>query len=591
MKKKGIALLLMGVLCFNLMACNSSAEADIVSDETAIETNKEVENENSLKETEDEEDYSEITIKNAKFKVPNRIVETGEGLEDAARFTDTETYEVKARFCEINLLDEDIAKTAENIKNYYKEYFDVTVELDESKCVEAGEGEMVKLIYPTASYNDNNAAFAYMSNVDYNVLFYIINKDNAFSEKEVDTMLQSFSEYAGSEYSYAVDVDIVEMESIEDILADDIAAEEAAKAEEEARIAEKFNNPLCAFELTVGEEVITLPVWYSELEAAGWTFKGDATKEMAAHTSENWHEWEKDGVKLSATMSNYSVNSVPYSECLVTKIGYSLVPYNSEEDIVTLPEGIQMHKSTYEDVVKAYGEPDREGDKDDVLYMIFYKFDFEHNVNFVFHTENDVVYAVELECEEMVEGVNNEIDGTRPEILDTYMAPTELSSNPYDTTLELDGVMYQLPCPVEEFLENGWTIEEGNDYVISPGVGEKCTLVKDDVYIRGYFRCPVKDAVTADNSMVTSLEVSFYGGEKYPLSLYGGISIGEEIAEDELITLFEDMEVDADTSNKRMHFFYISSKKESETDVKYYIVLNEGVVGGIGIENNIRYER
>lgn len=40
--------------------------------------------------------------------------------------------------------------------------------------------------------------------------------------------------------------------------------------------------------------------------------------------------------------------------------------------------------------------------------------------------------------------------------LDAYVKPTELGDDVTDTVLEMDGCLYQIPCPVSEFTDNGW---------------------------------------------------------------------------------------------------------------------------------------
>lgn len=590
MKKNWLALLLAGVLCFNLTGCQSNDNTDSDNSTQSV-SNTSKTTEAYLDANSDTTDYSEVTMVNAKFMVPNHITSTGDGIEDAVRFTDSETYEVKGRFCEINLLGDDTSKVAENIENYYKEYLDGTVEIDEKNCIEAHDGEKSKYIYPSGVYNDVQTAFAYISNTDYSVLLYVRDKNGLFTADETNTILRSLDEYTGTEYSYGVNAEIVDMTSVEEALADENAKAEAREAEEAALLAEKFNNPLCTFELTVNGETLTLPLRYSDLETAGWAFNGDSSKKMSAHTSESWHEWEKDGVKLSATMTNFSVNSAPYSECIITKIGYSLYPRNSEEDMITLPNDIQIHKSTYDDIVNAYGEPDRTSEGNEELYMSYYTFDSEHSVVFSFHVETDVVFGVEIECDEALEGINNTTSSERPAVLDTYKAPSKLSNNPCDATFELDGVVYQLPCPTEVFLENGWQLKEGNDFSVSPGIGEYCTLIKDELSIGVQLKCPIADAVTAENTYVTAAEVSVYDGSKFPFSLYGNITIGEKMTADELTALFNNMDIDADTSREDIQHFFISSTDESENDIEYYIVISNGVIGGISIENNIYFER
>lgn len=46
------------------------------------------------------------------------------------------------------------------------------------------------------------------------------------------------------------------------------------------------------------------------------------------------------------------------------------------------------------------------------------------------------------------------------DILRPYQKPEALSKYSYDYIFELEGDLYQMPFPVEEFASNGWKIEE-----------------------------------------------------------------------------------------------------------------------------------
>ena len=54
-----------------------------------------------------------------------------------------------------------------------------------------------------------------------------------------------------------------------------------------------------------------------------------------------------------------------------------------------------------------------------------------------------------------------------------YQAPTALSDNIFECIFELDGHLYRLPCPVTEFLDNGWTVD---NYTLTGGNYANCVL-------------------------------------------------------------------------------------------------------------------
>ena len=49
------------------------------------------------------------------------------------------------------------------------------------------------------------------------------------------------------------------------------------------------------------------------------------------------------------------------------------------------------------------------------------------------------------------------------EKLSTYKAPKKLGTDITATVFELDGALYQLPCPLSAFTDNGWTVSS-KDY-------------------------------------------------------------------------------------------------------------------------------
>ena len=72
--------------------------------------------------------------------------------------------------------------------------------------------------------------------------------------------------------------------------------------------------------------------------------------------------------------------------------------------------------------------------------------------------------------------------------LDSYIAPEYLSDDPTQTQFELDGKLYQLPCPLDEFTDDGWEVVykahdtlEGGDY--TNGISDGLYISKDNIII------------------------------------------------------------------------------------------------------------
>lgn len=59
-----------------------------------------------------------------------------------------------------------------------------------------------------------------------------------------------------------------------------------------------------------------------------------------------------------------------------------------------------------------------------------------------------------------------------PEYFSEYQVPAELGNDYESSLFELDGVLYQLPCALSAFTENGWEIEETTKDIFDAGEQE-----------------------------------------------------------------------------------------------------------------------
>lgn len=69
-------------------------------------------------------------------------------------------------------------------------------------------------------------------------------------------------------------------------------------------------------------------------------------------------------------------------------------------------------------------------------------------------------YSVERYRKKVADLPGTEKIGETVMISDTYKKPKSKSGNPFDYIFELDGSLYQMPVPVKEFLDNGWTLDK-----------------------------------------------------------------------------------------------------------------------------------
>ena len=153
----------------------------------------------------------------------------------------------------------------------------------------------------------------------------------------------------------------------------------------------------------------------------------------------------------------------------------------------SIAKGITLNSSR-EEVEAAFGTPQDVYESDDSA-SLSYEYD-ESNVyeemEFYFYKKDSKYNHITLEKMEITEEDKGEASTDMPAYLSTYVAPKELGSDIEATIFQLDGKIYQLPCPLSEFTDDGWNVEEVNTTSVGAGNLElsAITLKKNDVEIR-----------------------------------------------------------------------------------------------------------
>ncbi len=355
---------------------------------------------------------------------------------------------------------------------------------------------------------------------------------------------------------------------------------------EEGMLVEKielkpFNDEYIS-EMIINGERLVIPMSFSDLENAGWIYNGDSAEKIPAKTSQNIQRWNKDGVQLFTTITNFSINAMPCMECTITELDYKYKPYNMEMHDVSLDTGITVHKSVYDDVISIYGEDGKTHEGNDYK-ILRYKYDKEHEAIFSFDSESNILRHLSIKCEDEPKNINNEVSEERPEILDNYVKPVEKSDSPYDAIFELDGELYSLPCPVEKFIENGWNVGQGNESTVISGTCEFYTLEKDDIKLDVILENYVENAVCAKYAYVTEIWADAYDGVNIPLIVHGDVTLGEKIEVEDLKDKYKDMTVTLNDSYNNMVIVNMEPADGSETGIVYSMVIKNGVLESIGI--------
>lgn len=375
----------------------------------------------------------------------------------------------------------------------------------------------------------------------------------------------------------------VETETVEE-------SEEVAETEEmvtaTVNTPSELSDDLYSFQVSVDDVVYQFPMWASDMEALGWTFKDDAEDTLSSNQLTSG-TWKKGDASVYTRMANLSMNTVTMKECIVGSIKIDAWTMSKTDWEVVLPKGIQYGVSSREDVIAAYGDPTSEYEGD-YSYRLTYELDYHQSVQITVDKETGVVNVIEVENIIELEGADNSVSSEVPAVVTNYKAPTAVGDDLYAFNIELEGNLYTLPCPVSEFLANGFTINEDNsDSEFASGNGGWLELR----YNNQSYRCIVSNyadyATTAENCFVTTMESSINGPE-FDLTIPCGITIGT--SEEELLEILKDFNYEVEESSTGMFTYYTVSAPEASLWETYEIATKDGAVAIIEVTNTIDLE-
>ena len=140
--------------------------------------------------------------------------------------------------------------------------------------------------------------------------------------------------------------------------------------------------------------------------------------------------------------------------------------------------------------------------------------------------------------DEVVEDFENEVEDETETDLYGYVAPTELGAELASLTFQLEGVYYQFPVPVYEFIKNGWQIPEiyKTDDLIS--AGEYYDMALENAEGQILYEVRVKNTTdepqTLENCMVNRMLV--VADQKFDFALPEGIDFDSTVDELKAVT-------------------------------------------------------
>ena len=289
--------------------------------------------------------------------------------------------------------------------------------------------------------------------------------------------------------------------------------------------------------------------------------------------------WVKDDIKVYTSFINLTMNEVTFDEAAVGGITFEEYYLEDTDVEIILPKGIQYGVSSRDDIIAAYGDPSDEYDGS-LYYNMTYKYDTYSKIDLYVYKETGTLDKIEIRNFVELEGGDNSVDATVPDVVKEYQAPSELGSDLYDFNIQLEGKLYTLPCPVSVLVENGFKINEKNSQmeIAADSYGWIELSYNNQTY-----RCIVDNfanyATVAQNCFVTTMESSIYGPE-FDLVIPGNIKVDD--TESAVLEIIKDFNYETETSGD--FTYYEISDPEGSILAGYEITVKEGKVIGLEVE-------
>lgn len=315
----------------------------------------------------------------------------------------------------------------------------------------------------------------------------------------------------------------------------------------------------------------TLPMPISELLADGYYVDADLDTEIGGLTYTWCHLSKEEGSYggLTIDVFNGSGNTKPLSECMVS--GIDVASSDLENFSFALGNGLKPGDLP-ETVEQIMGTPTNQSDSDTSLTYYYGEGRRTGQITFSWWKEDGEFdgssqLSVEYFAEEQT-STSTEV----PEYLSEYKAPTEMGEDFDSGTITLDGVIYQLSCPVSEFVKNGWTIDD-DDEVMADRTGI-IYLTKGGVEITLYVRNLANYQTIGSNCIVYKISGDTYSDtDPIPdLTLPKGLSFKTDLSTLESIIDSSSVEISRDEDDDSITYscynydlnieIYISYDKE-----------------------------
>ena len=293
----------------------------------------------------------------------------------------------------------------------------------------------------------------------------------------------------------------------------------------------ELGDDIYSFSMEFDGQIMKFPMTYQDFVGMGWELSSREDPDMKISTnSYGFVSFNKGKNSVSAEVMNLGINEVGLEDSL---IGGITVDGSYDIDLtsvsVKLPGGIELGKSTLDDIKAAYGEPS-DTYEGDLYTKVTYEKDTYQEVELSVFKDDNTLKKVDMENLEEPEGYDKgAVSDEVPDIVTAYKAPDALGSDMLDTAVEYMGDLYSLPAPVSAFTANGWEIQNAEDTPYVEGNG--LDMMKNNQSIHFSVYNETENATALENCFVRELSFATYDPESIEMKLSGDITLGADKAE------------------------------------------------------------
>lgn len=289
----------------------------------------------------------------------------------------------------------------------------------------------------------------------------------------------------------------------------------------------KMSDNLDDYIFTLDGVIYQLPFAFSQLEDNGWTItsSGYSSSTKIAGMGKEYFSMVKDGKKIDVIAYNDTGNLLSIGS---SRVGGIEIHIDSNTDF-TIAKNITT-TSTKEEIIAAFGTPSKRNTQSD-YESLFYGQEQYSSTGVTFHCytpDSDMYEYSSIELNNFIYQAVTETNEAIPAYLAEYIAPTALGDDLFSGIIQIEGELYQIPAPINTFLDNGWEFSSCPAYVVAGGE-ESITLARDGKTLNIEAANFAEYQTIPENCIVTHLSIyeSDFVSSELPLGITGTMTLNE----------------------------------------------------------------